>query len=321
MLCGMVIGMKIKQYLNSGFTIILLAAGLISLPVSAQIDLTGTWASRLHEDWMDRWPGPDPVDFTGLPLNEDGRSRGVNYSASSLSLLERQCLYYPQSYTTIGPFGVKFWREEDPVTSEVIAWKMNGVVDRAPRTIWMDGREHPSDHALRTFAGFSTGEWRGHTLVVTTTHMKAGILRRNGPITSDDAVMTEYITRHDDILTITMYLYDPVYMEAPHVISRGWVLDEEVSLATYGNACIPVDELPGSSHGDVPHYLPGQNPLLTEFSERYSIPLDAALGGAQTLFPEYRDVLRESYVRPEQCGRFCCGWVNDIEGGLMCITE
>ena len=50
---------------------------------------------------------------------------------------------------------------------------------RADRTIWMDGRPHPSKYAPHTWAGFTTGEWRGSTLVTTTTHLKWGWVRRN----------------------------------------------------------------------------------------------------------------------------------------------
>src|SRR5690348_13437416 len=42
---------------------------------SAQIDLTGSWASRLHEDYIERGPGSDLGDFSGLPLSDEGRTR------------------------------------------------------------------------------------------------------------------------------------------------------------------------------------------------------------------------------------------------------
>jgi hypothetical protein len=42
----------------------------------------------------------------------------------------------------------------------------------------------------------------------------------------------------------------------------------------------------------VPHYLPGQNPFLNEFSTQSGIPIEAALGGAETMYPEYMIKLR-----------------------------
>ena len=46
------------------------------------------------------------------------------------------------------------------------------------RTIWMDGRPHPSEYAPHTWMGFSTGVWEGNMLTVTTTHVKQGWHRR-----------------------------------------------------------------------------------------------------------------------------------------------
>ena len=39
---------------------------------------------------------------------------------------------------------------------------------------------HPPANALHTWSGFSTGEWEGDVLVVTTTHVKEAYVRRTG---------------------------------------------------------------------------------------------------------------------------------------------
>ena len=283
-----------------------------SVPAFAQIDLAGTWAMRNHEDWQDRWMGPFPGDFTGLPINEDGLARALAYSPSLLAMPERQCLYYGPSYLVIGPFGLRIWSESEPVDNQVVAWKISGAVDRTPRTIWMDGRPHPSPAAPHTLEGFSTGHWQGPVLVVTTTHMKAGPLRRNGVPMSAEAVMTEHITRYDDKLTVVAVIDDPAYLEEPRVISRTWQADQELDVAIYPDPCNPVIEAPGLAAESVPHYLPGQNPFESEMVSRYGLPLEAVQGGARTLYPEYREVLEELYTRPAVCeGRYCRGW----EGG------
>ena len=46
-----------------------------------------------------------------------------------------------------------------------------------------------------------------------------------------------------------------------------------------------------------PHYLPGQNPFVKELTERHNIPIEAVLGGAETMYPEYRKKLT-GYVPP-----------------------
>jgi hypothetical protein len=55
--------------------------------------------------------------------------------------------------------------------------------------------------------------------------------------------------------------------------------------------CEYVDEAPGRSPTDVPSYAPGENPFVTEFATKYKIPPQAALGGAETMYPEYRQKL------------------------------
>ncbi|NOT43573.1 MAG: hypothetical protein HOP14_03085 [Acidobacteria bacterium] len=308
-----------------GVVAMLLGTGL---PADAQVDLSGTWASRNHEDWMERWPGPDVGDFSGLPINDDAKTRALSYSPSLLSLPERQCLYYGPTYTVIGPFGLKLWSESDPVDGQVVAWKMSGAVDKSPRTIWMDGRPRPSDTAKHTFEGFSTGRWDGETLIVTTTHMKAGPLRRNGVPSSDQAVMTEYFNRYGSLLTVLAIIEDPAYLEEPHVVSRTWELDPTLNMNVYPAPCTPGIEAPGLDAGAVPHYLPGQNPFVNEMS-RYGLPTEATMGGAHTLYPEFRKVLQPQYSRPESCGRYCCGWNGGNTGaagfgdasGLVCTTR
>src|SRR5688500_15629058 len=136
---------------------LLIVALAVSTPAWAQVDLNGNWVARQHEDWEERGPGPEAVDYLGLPINEEARVRALTYSTSVFSQPERQCLYYAPHYVLIGPFGMKIWSESDPVTGGVIAWKIGAVIDRSIVSIWMDGRPHPPEAALHTFAGFTTG--------------------------------------------------------------------------------------------------------------------------------------------------------------------
>jgi hypothetical protein len=138
----------------------------------------------------------------------------------------------------------------------------------------MDGRPHPPEDAPHTWYGFSTGRFVGETLVVTTTHLKEMPLHRAGPFYSDKATVTEYINRHGDYLMITVYVEDPV----PHK-----------ELDNY--PCIVV-EGEWQSRETFPHFLPGKNPSLTEYSDKVGIPLEAARGGVETMYPEYVNKLK-----------------------------
>ena len=55
----------------------------------------------------------------------------------------------------------------------------------------------------------------------------------------------------------------------------------------------------------MPHQLPEKNPFVDELTTLYGIPRDAVLGGAETMYPEYRKKLKDRFVRPEKCVRNC----------------
>jgi hypothetical protein len=280
-----------------------------AVPALAQVDLSGNWAARHHQDWQERGPGPEPVDYSGLPINEEGRAKALKYQASILSLPERQCLYYTPPYLVIGPFPIKMWAEYEPVTGKTVAWKIGALIDRAIITIWMDGRPHPPDYAPHTYAGFTTGEWEGDVLTTYTTHFKAGYIRRNGTPNSDQATMTAHFMRHGDFLTVTQFVNDPVYLTEPYVLSRVWELDPHTDIRPVPAPCSPEAEVARlDGQGTVPHFLPGKNPYLNEVTKLYHIPEETVMGGAETMMPEYRKKLKAAYVAPEKCVRYCCGW-------------
>ncbi len=278
-------------------------------PLLAEVDLAGNWISRLHQDWQERNPGPEAVDYLGLPINAEARAKALSYIASIDSLPERQCMNYTPQYVVIGPQGIKMWSESDPSNGKIVAWKISAAPDRSIITIWMDGRPHPSKYAPHPPEGFTTGVWEGDTLTTYTTHIKAGYIRRNGVPSSDQATVTEHITRHGDILSITALIDDPVYLTEPYVLSRSWQLDPKTQMAPTPAPCVPAAEVPRlNGVGAVPHILPGANTFVGEVTKMYHIPQIAVMGGAQTMYPEYRKTLQMNYVPPTKCVRWCCGW-------------
>jgi hypothetical protein len=320
------VNMNDRKLNGIGNTALLLMFMLVTVPAFAQIDLTGTWQSRQHEDWIERGPGPDPVDYLGLPLNDEGRAKALSYTSAQLAMAERQCLYYTPQYVVFGPQGLRIWSEPDPVTGRIIAWKISGAIDRDVLTIWMDGRPHPSENAFYPFSGFTTGVWEGDTLTTYTTHIKAGYLRRNGVPSSDKATVTEHFYRHGDLLTITAIIEDPIYLTEPHVVSRTWQLDPRANVPATSSACFPFTELSRlEEEGLVPHHLPGKNPDVDDLTRKYNIPQEAVLGHAETNYPEYRNKLKDIYTPPAMCVRYCCGWVAlggpGSAPGLSCITN
>jgi|SRR5665213_1636873 len=288
-----------------------LAAVLSGTCASAQIDLSANWQPLDYQDFIRRHPGPPPVDFTGEPINDEQRTAALSYSASQLSLPEQQCLLYTPVYMLLTPGGWKMSAEFDRVTGHVIAWDISPTTgDVAGLKIWMDGRPQPSKLAVHSFRGFTTGVWEGDVLTTYTTHMKDGYISRNGSPLSDEATMTLHFIRHGNLLTLQGVIEDPIYLTEPYAISRIYIVDHTAPSEVARTArCLPdVDEVRFAKIGKVPHYLPGHNPLVDDLTKSHGIPLKAVMGGAATMYPEYRKQIRDLYVAPKMCTADCCGW-------------
>jgi hypothetical protein len=186
-------------------------------------------------------------------------------------------------------------------------WKISsGGSDRTPIPIYMDGRRKPGPLDLHTFSGFTTGEWEGSILTAHMTHMKRGTTRRNGAPLSDQATMTIHLVRRGNLLQIMTITEDPIYLETPVVLSGTYQLDVAGVTASVNPTCFPESEIPSmETPGSVPHWLPGQNPFVQEFASRYHLPLEAVMGGAETMYPEYRKKLEGKYTPPASCPKDC----------------
>jgi cyclase len=267
---------------------------LRAVPASAQVLLSGNWIPyRTHEDEQDRGPGPDLGDYLGLPINDAARLFADSWDASRLTLQEHQCRVHVAPYIYHGPLNLRIWEEKDPETQQLIAIKNYISTYEQTRTIWMDGRPHPSAYAPHTFMGFSTGRWDREGLTVTTTHLKQGWLRRNGVPESDQTTMIEHFVRHDRILTHVAIISDPVYLAEPLVRSTDFAIATEDN-ASWLWPCEYVDEISGRRKGEVPHYLPGENHFVQEFLDRTGAPAAAAKGGPETIYPEYQSTLKRN---------------------------
>jgi cyclase len=274
--------------------VLVVMAVLTNVSAYAQVSLAGNWNPfRNHEDEQDRGPGPDLGDYLGIPINGAARLFAESWDASRLTLQEHQCRVHVAPYIYHGPLALRIWEEKDPETQRVIAIKNYISTYEQTRTIWMDGRPHPSAFAAHTFMGFSTGRWEGRQLVVTTTHLKQGWLRRNGVPESDQTTLVERFIRHDRIMTHVVIITDPVYLAEPMIRTTDFqIATDENTNWTW--PCEYVEEISGRAKGEVPHYLPGENPFLKEFVDRTRVPAVAAKGGPETIYPEYAEQLKRA---------------------------
>jgi cyclase len=284
------------EHVNRFLKVAFLSATLYCLPAFAQVDLSGEWGGLFHWDQHERIPGPELGDYLGLPINHAARMRAESWVASVQTLPERQCIPHSADYMWgRAAFAMRIWKEVNLATQEVVAWHMLSSWQNQHRIVYMDGRPHPSGNALHTWQGFSTGKWEGNVLTITTTHLKVGYVRRNGVPRSDQATLTEHYTRHGDLLTLVSVVDDPVYLTEPLARTSTWQLDLNQHLDPY--PCEVTEEV-DRAEGVVPHRPLGPNPDLKEFPARYHLPEDAARGGAETMYPEYRIKLADLLAKP-----------------------
>ena len=268
-------------------------ATLLFVPVAAQPprpanppDIAGEWTLTNNEE--DTTAQPPLGDYLGIPFNQAGRMRADTTAESIWGTPEYQCRPHSAPHQWRGLGGARILKEQDPLTREVKAYHIQ-FMRSLDWPVFMDHRPHPPAYAPHTWTGFSTGEWIGNTLKITTTHLKDGYLKRGGPQTSDMYAMTDYLTRHGDVLTITTYVDDPIYMEEPYVESTTYTIDltSNVAMETCNGTAFA--ENGGTDRHHVPHFLPGQNAALTEWLKKDDwIPVEPTRGGAATTYPEYK---------------------------------
>jgi hypothetical protein len=275
--------------------VFLLVAALWNCTLAfAQLDLTGMWAPPrpYEEDEPERGPGPSLVEFVGLPINDYARQWGLAYRPGRLSLPEHQCQVHVLEYIHRGPNQIRVWEERDPVTHQLIAIREAISTYEQNRTIWMDGRPHPSVNAPHTWMGFSTGVWEGNMLTVTTTHIKQGWQRRQNIPASDEVTVMEHYIRRGDVLTHISVAEDPVYLAEPLIKSEEYYYVEDPNTFNPFWPCEYVEE-GDRPRGEVPSYLPGENPWISEYAATHDLPLEAVLGGPETMYPEFRIRLKQ----------------------------
>jgi len=257
-----------------------------SAPPSPGLDLSGYWTPAMHEDALERGAGSEIGDYAGFALNEAGRLWALSYDPSRVTLKHHQCDAYVAPYQMRATGNFRMWEERDPHDQRLVAVHIWAQTTEGHRVVWMDGRPHPPAWAPHSFAGFSTGQFVGNALMITTTHIKQGWLRRNGTPESDQATVTDFIVRHGDHLTDVTIITDPVFLTEPEVRSNDYyrqVVDHHAWLY----ACDDGEQIIGRPPDKVPNYLFGQQPFATEFEKKYKLPLVAGLAGAESIYPEF----------------------------------
>ncbi|HEX4050184.1 MAG TPA: hypothetical protein VHY19_04825 [Steroidobacteraceae bacterium] len=302
-------------------TAVILAAA--ASPVRAQVgiaaspvDLSGSWSSPLTQDALERVPGPVPGDWTGMPLTAGEKVLAQSYDGAMLAEPEKVCQFYNQWHYMDGAFSLRIWPIVTGPTDGIRGWRIESIEDIGGMQIWLDGRPEPSKYARHQLGAFSTGHWVGNMLVAKTIDMKPSEMRRNGAFMSDEATLTNtYMLQGDNMMTVVGVLQDPIYLTQPYIYVRSYDKSTRPVPSNWG-PCIINDE--GTAEGAVPFYLPGKNPITSQVYSQgkhpivgqmmhyYHIPAVASNGGADTMYPEFRDKIKDQFLEiypsfPKEC--------------------
>jgi len=284
--------MRITLRLSLAAAAVGVAVFLATQPVATQSLMVGYWNPLGHQDSYNYGGGPDPGDFSGLPITDAARKIAQQYDADEFEMPELMCRPFSATYGPRALSTMRVWETTDPQTQEQIKIETQMAFAVQHRVIWMPASHHPYPSASEphTWQGYSTGKWVGNVLWVHTDHLKPHYLQRSqGLPLSDRTTMDERIFRYGNILVDIMMISDPAYLSRPFIYSKLY------ANIPHGN----MDPYPCSVHNQVPTpegYVPMRLPFYTtNYNDLFAakgIPLEAARGGEQTMFPEYQDYLK-----------------------------
>ncbi len=261
-------------------------------PQMSGIDISGAWFTAGN---VGTSAGAQVmlVEYEGIPMSEACRLYALTWNSSRMTSRQQQCAQYDPTRLSHGGGNQRFWEDRDPFTQQLIAIKVYGQITEGTRTIWMDGRPHPPPYAKHTFLGFSTGKYEGNVLTVYTTHIKRNWIRLNGQALSDESTLIEHFIRHGERITYVTVLNDPVFLAEPLIRSTD-MLRSTRSPEAWLYACDDGEQVVGRPVDQVPNYLFGKNPYLHEYSDTRKVPMLAALGGPETMYPQFLAKLKST---------------------------
>jgi hypothetical protein len=194
---------------------------------AAPIDLTGYWVSIVDEDWRFRMVVPPPGDYQGVPMTAAARKVADAWDPNKDEASGDQCKAFGAPAILREPEHLHITWQDDRTL------KVETDTGTQTRTFHF-GEAKPASGAA-TLQGDSTAAWelsgggrsgpvRGGTLKVTTSHLKAGYLRKNGVPYSDNAALTEYYDvlherNNDTMLVVTVVVTDPQYLREPFIVT------------------------------------------------------------------------------------------------------
>ena len=193
---------------------------------AAPFDPTGYWVAVITEDWRWRMVTPAKGDYQSIPINAAAQKAADAWDPAKDEAAGEQCKGYGAPGLMRGPTRLNIsWLDDNTLKVETDY----GIQTRLLRF----GTQKPSGGAP-SWQGDSLAEWQGGgrgrggeggsgTLVVRTSNLRPGYLRKNGVPYSASTMMTEYwdlITEPsgEQRLLMLLIVEDPMYLQQPWTV-------------------------------------------------------------------------------------------------------
>src|SRR3954462_80933 len=129
--------MRIKLRLSLAAAAIGAAAFLATKPVATQSLMVGYWNPLGHQDNYNYGGGPDPGDFSGLPITDAARKIAQQYDADEFEMPELMCRPFMATYAPRTLRTMRIWDTTDPQTEDQTRIETTMAFSAPHRTIWM----------------------------------------------------------------------------------------------------------------------------------------------------------------------------------------
>jgi hypothetical protein len=191
---------------------------------AAPTDITGYWVSLVTEDWRYRMAVPPKGDYSGVPLNADGRKAADAWDPVKDEAAGEQCRAYGAAGVMRMPTRLHItWQDDETLKVEADAGTQTRIFHFKPGENqggdWQGVSQASWDRQPSPMGFGRGGPAPGGALKVVTTKMKPGYLRRNGVPYSANAVLTEYWDRLDSpgetLLVVASEVVDPSNLSTP----------------------------------------------------------------------------------------------------------
>jgi hypothetical protein len=187
---------------------------------AAPIDLTGYWVAEITEDWRWRMVTPPKGDYQSIPLTPEAVKVVGAWDPEKDDAAGEQCKSYGAPALMRAPTRLNItWQDDNTLKVQSDYGMQTRLLHFGQWTA-----SGPSTWQGDSLAGWDVPQGRGRggprfgSLVVTTTHLRPGYLRKNGIPYSANTTMTEYwdVVKEQngqERILLTIMVEDPLYLQ------------------------------------------------------------------------------------------------------------